>query len=884
MVPLPTSSIRTSQCRAMDHARPSDGSRDMTAALDEEEQKSFVQRVLDDHDVNKPDYQWIYDTFWSTQTEARPLLDDIVNEYCSEITPLLREFIAKQAPVQSWLPDKQTGNHEFLQGLNIPMLHDGPDMLLYGLGSFKEHPDQQTRVVQTFPERTDQHTVLLNTGGSGKTRLSLEGLCQRWGLYLTSSVDSQGHGSHDLENAIRDIENHDEFTPTLPSEDYEKLLKANRKIAKDRFEEVVYARLRIMETFCSLAKESGSGTVLEEHKKFWVLLQFRPQLGEILDIFEELSRKIRGAKRTAGLGLQTMALNAVGRIRHLVGTTGLFCVIDEAQDAAGKCLGAFMSSAPTLQKSPIFRGAVAALILIAGLWLIILGTGMSKSVVEETMASALIKGGSYRILHDVGGFDEEDAQAEYMKSLMPIDFKDTEGADDLCELAFYWLRGRFRFTAAFMRELLVAGFADPYLVLQRYIYASTAPSIRPDAPIASTTQGFMPTGGRLEALAHIAPNRVVKELRGFKFDRLKDHPALFETVKVLISQFCMRSDIAKWNITLTTSEYDAVEYGFARFADIVNPDGPPVVASQRPVRVVLDEPLVVLALERWLGEMDVSVHEGLSLRARLALHSASGSNGLEEYFAFYLSTVFDDHTPLTKIFRFDPEHIPDWAEKPAKLISLYRRPPSWNRDDGRDELRSGRVTRASRPSVSLGIGGDPEYVPLWLKHEIETPFLFPDNKMSPDIMFVLELGDKAHSRIWVAVQSKYSSEKLLAKSTLESALRSVTPQRFYLGKDVAKPTTQPERAAAESQQKAQDKILALLKALPRCLEEGAGTYSLLRVVAGWKAKIDLHRRGKGDQVPVTQTPGTTRERKQNPDYAPSQPAKSKSLEWYGTRH
>ncbi|KAJ7479802.1 hypothetical protein FB451DRAFT_1086365 [Mycena latifolia] len=851
-------------------SRPADGSRNIQN-VSRIDPQSFYRDLFEGH--TRQEYQWIFDRFWSDRMVYPAELEEIVDQYCAEIEPLLRKYIQEKAPLESWSPDEKTEYSEFLSSLNIPFLKGGPDMLLHDLGSLSSNPDHQKRVKNIFGGGVTQHAVVLNTSGSGKTRLSLEGLCQSWGIYFTSCVDVQGHGSTDLYDSIKGIESDKGFTTTLPAEDYTKAHNINCAIAKRHLTSVLFARLVIFEKFCRLAKELNSGTLLEEHKKYWLLLQFKPSsLGDkSCDIFAELSRRIKGAEYAV---LLDRCHNIVGTVNELITPINgrrppIFCVIDEAQSAAGRCTKAFRSLRGSVERMrSILREMVAAWVLIAGIVIILVGTGMSKIAVEETMASALLKGGEVETIYDVGGFVDDEAQMDYMKSFMPDSLKETEEARAVLGLATYWLRGRFRFTAAFMRQLLVAGFKDMALILQEFMSASTAAPGRPEESVLCQNKGFVPTSGPLDALDRKNRKRVVKGLKSFNFERLREHEKLFDVIKVIVSKCYMRNDIA-FAFELTTAEYDAVEYGFARF--VAYQDSAHVTTKQLPHRVVLDEPLVVLALQQWLGEKDVAIHEGIALRARVGSQEANGPNGLEEYFAFYLSTVFDDVTPLCKIFRF--HDIPEWATKPAKLVSLYRRAIPGNNSK---TLESGRVLQGSRPSVGLGTGGNRHYTDLWLTHDVDTPFFFPDNFLGPDILFVLELGDEDKSRIWVAVQSKYSSKALLGKKTLEKALRSVTPSRFYLGEVKPTPKTDPEKDAAYRAKEDHKETMARLKKLPGRLEEvlgspnaGAGLYSLLRVVAGWKSRINLHKRGT--KKPPAKTPRKT---------APSKKRQTTPLNYY----
>ncbi|KAF5354436.1 hypothetical protein D9757_014724 [Collybiopsis confluens] len=47
--------------------------------------------------------------------------------------------------------------------------------------------------------------IILNTSGSGKTKLLFEGLCQHWGFYFTFAMDGSRLGPHDLAHIPRSI-------------------------------------------------------------------------------------------------------------------------------------------------------------------------------------------------------------------------------------------------------------------------------------------------------------------------------------------------------------------------------------------------------------------------------------------------------------------------------------------------------------------------------------------------------------------------------------------------------------------------------------------------------------------------------------------------------
>lgn len=88
------------------------------------------------------------------------------------------------------------------------------------------------------------------------------------------------------------------------------------------------------------------------------------------------------------------------------------------------------------RRRSVLSAVVATWIRIQGIYIILVGTGMSKNDVNETMSSAVLKeGAGYTTVYDVGGFIGGEAQIEYMKSLMPKKVAETAEMGDVLELA-----------------------------------------------------------------------------------------------------------------------------------------------------------------------------------------------------------------------------------------------------------------------------------------------------------------------------------------------------------------------------------------------------------------------------------------------------------------
>ncbi|KAK2463844.1 hypothetical protein APHAL10511_004149 [Amanita phalloides] len=132
-----------------------------------------------------------------------------VSSFLNSLKLPLIDLVQDRLALPTWMPhddvksqlDERT--EDFLKRLGLPCVRGGPSVLLHNLGYFLEPPELQRRVNDVFSPDTPKNTIFINTSGSGKTRLLLEGLCQHWGLYFTSHLDSNFLGSLDVQNAIR---------------------------------------------------------------------------------------------------------------------------------------------------------------------------------------------------------------------------------------------------------------------------------------------------------------------------------------------------------------------------------------------------------------------------------------------------------------------------------------------------------------------------------------------------------------------------------------------------------------------------------------------------------------------------------------------------------
>ncbi|KAJ7090882.1 hypothetical protein B0H15DRAFT_778576 [Mycena belliarum] len=689
----------------------------------------------------------------SVNTLNHNQVDEIISSYLSEIKPKLEDLLCREEPVKAWVPDETLPYSEFLKNLKMPAsASNGPDMLLHDLGNFKRNKQLQQRIKRMFQNsQLPILRVILNTSGAGKTRSVLEGLCQKWGLYLTCHVDTEARGSMDLENTIN---KHIEKDPCF-ERDLSDTLKfrtahdTNCKIAGRRFTELILARLCILEFFCKLARDLSSGNLTDEHKRLWVFLQIRPSCigGLHDDIFNDLTERIMGADSKYVEVLLRAKFNSLDKLLDF-SSNRLYCVVDEVQVAATSLKHAFLTSAEDSTKTrPILR-ELALAIHKYPMNLTLTGTALDKNLINEIMASPVFKETGMITLTHFGAFNIAAEQIAYMKQFLPSPLVTSDTFQVLFDRVSFWLKGRYRITATYMKDLIITGFQRPHRMLNEFVRLSTVVLIPGDVS-PQMSGGFCPTDHE---------------------EQWEEVPTLESTLRIYTAQYWMRSSIDP--ITADQESFELIACGFARYAEND-------IGNHRAAKITLDEPLVLLALGEWLQTLDVPLAETLRANAARAATEANGANGLEEYLALYFSAVFDDATPLKHIFQFHEDiPTPDWAERSATLVSLY--PVGIAGEDGMEVVHLAPVGHHMRPSVTIGKDASSFEATLnWLHHNDRAPICFPDRYMGPDILFVLRLRDEQRSLIWVALQSKFSKQNILPSTTLRKAVPTVTPGKFY---------------------------------------------------------------------------------------------------------
>ena len=407
-----------------------------------------------------------------------------VFSFLTSLEPRLVQLVQNRLTLPTWMPheddksrlDRKTKT--FLMKLELPCVRGRPSVLLHKLGDFVDEPELRRRVDGVFCPDAPRHTIFINTSGSGKTRLLLEGLCQHWGFYYTSHVDSSFLGSFDLQSAIQSIPEDDTFCCPLPPSASS---ASNDKIAGRVFKRVFLARLLIFHLFIEAMKANTSsddgfteGNVRDYRRK-WLYFQLQPSFFvEICDPFRDLTHKLSAYLDSE---LHHLTIDVLEHVRNTLkscttsasssGYTPLYWIIDEARFAAKEHTDAFRSK--DMEPRPVLRPLVQTFTaLTSGLDVIILaGTGLSQSDVDDTMASGVMKESSYRQCYDTGAFDGWDGKngmSSWVKMFIPDWILEEAERKNLEECMGYWLKGRFASAFYLYDNILITIFPLPFVV------------------------------------------------------------------------------------------------------------------------------------------------------------------------------------------------------------------------------------------------------------------------------------------------------------------------------------------------------------------------------------------------------------------------------------
>ena len=273
-----------------------------------------------------------------------------------------------------------------------------------------------------------------------------------------------GIGSRDFELFMSELDNAKNYAKANKKDDAGLLgpqaIEHLRKMARRRLAQLLLARFLLLQLFAQETGHLQGGLQQKEHRRLWVLLQVHPSLLGTdfeVDVFTDLTQVLHGAemevletriRQTRVDLLQTYNLPETVPDATIVIPIPLpyFCILDEVQAASvtspsGR-LGKFMSG-DNVTPRPILRDIWHYWIgvLPDQMRVVLSGTGIEYEDLNAALAMHVGKDRGYRTVRDIGAFDSREAQANYLKRILPADWSQPTW-DSFLNRAWNWLRGR----------------------------------------------------------------------------------------------------------------------------------------------------------------------------------------------------------------------------------------------------------------------------------------------------------------------------------------------------------------------------------------------------------------------------------------------------------
>ncbi|KAI5891718.1 uncharacterized protein SCHCODRAFT_02629875 [Schizophyllum commune H4-8] len=649
-----------------------------------------------------------------------------VEDLLSESYEKLSELATGASFAEVWCPSTSSREDEpkvvdaygdFIRTLHIPKASDNfPCLLLHELGSLIDEKHLLDRTNQIFAP--DTHTIFINSSGSGKTRLLLEGLCRHWGVYMTCAVDPSGVGCADFPYTLSVGLQKKPYFKGL-GELRERDITRNCYIAQDVFAVPFLSRLLLLSRFLEAVPTAERNT--DETRKRWLHLQVLARFVGCDGLLFELTRSLAALPASA---VQSSISDTLLKIRALLGIRDLpiYCALDECQVASQKYPGAFGDESTTLHQMALSWQSYEHVSVIL--------TGTAADVRPFVDAAHP----PYRIYTDTGAFDTPDDQARYVMHYMPSAVVSSDEGKDLISRMWLWLRGRHRFTAAFIACLLMTQFQQPHELLDAYIAANLR--VHPIDRTANSGHG----------LSNRASRELVKEFNYFTGQSLLYDAQSYFSAHYAIHQILL----GHTPVALTENCFPLAAHGLAYFTD----------ATGTEVRV--HEPTVLCPLLQ-PNFYESGVVNGFFpdvMGARLREVPTHNSIRLA-LASLFLHAFKDGPRPLTDLFLF-PVATPDWVAQTADLVCVTR------------------CTTRCRSSYSEA---KPEDVwitdsPSWLQHQREEPFCDASKFSGADLLFVLRLKNQKCLHVAVAVMLR-NDHVDVSPADIERKLHDLAPSNIF---------------------------------------------------------------------------------------------------------
>ncbi|TFK62636.1 hypothetical protein BDN72DRAFT_848450 [Pluteus cervinus] len=414
--------------------------------------------------------------FYRMPRKSESEMKELVDHFFSKYDEKLEKYLAGP-PNQFWKapPSADAETARFINDLEIPQVRGRRMLLLHDLGNGVVDENVLNALFAKHRSK-----LLVNTSGSGKTRLLLEGLTKYWGFYLTArvqvGVDALGSSDlmYTLEYHIPNTSGFNSHPGSLNERFQEGAYELNHAIARRQMHQIFAARVLIFENFLKKVKEKFPTRSIHEFRQHWLFLQLRPLDTLLGDAFAELTRLLTDAGRSSSYLIQYSG-RLHEKLRNLQEEFDLgedfFCVLDEGQKASETLTKAFRPTwhPNNIDTRPVLTSIVNTWLYASEFPMIVAGKAIPIDFVFDPPGPAIGLSMNFALTTDTGAFDDRKRQRDYIARYVPGHILESDSGKEFMNRAWRWFQGRYTFTAGLVDELLGLSFESPHKTLNEFV-------------------------------------------------------------------------------------------------------------------------------------------------------------------------------------------------------------------------------------------------------------------------------------------------------------------------------------------------------------------------------------------------------------------------------
>ncbi|KAJ3863953.1 hypothetical protein EV359DRAFT_81906 [Lentinula novae-zelandiae] len=640
--------------------------------------------------------------------ESAGKIDDVaVNEFVRSVWSPLKPI--SDAPMA-----------EHIRNLQIPLgrFKEVPLVILHKLGSFQHDPLLRKRLDRIFSP--SNHTLLVNTSGTGKTRLLFEGLCLHWGFYFTCTLDASLLGAGDFAHIVDNVSsdhNWKSLLPPISDSKHSSFVQDNIHVVYRACSEALLARLLVFNMYLKACSKVGFS---HDQRRRWLEAQIFPlDLIPTFDPFGKIKKSISALHLSDSVLNEAISctLEEIQCIWDMPAGEYFYIALDEANVASTKHRRSFLDE---YGRYPILKEILRALRRRMGhlpVRFVVAGT----MIPPEIFQSKVGEWDDFRWCSDTGSFDNPEEHRRYVSQFLPSELVSRTTGQSLLDRSWQWLRGRHRYTASFITVLLDNSFQSPHSLLGSYIE-----NISNYTPHDNTEY----TSGELVAYDKWYGSLGDSGLTAGWISVIEMHRSVINFL--VTSQGC--TDCSTNQRALVSEDY-----GY-----FIDPDCS---------KIALDEPLTIMYGAGWLKKT-YQKKSRFQITNFDIFDTHHGTDPRASHFALFLAllfaSMFDGFTQVSNAFTISGISTPFFE---AKLVTFTRIGP-------RLEARDVHFTDHTPDRLVL-LATTPEEALRWFKHEREEPFcvLQYSSSTSATLVFCLQFSDARTSWVFVRVPSTFQNKE-----------------------------------------------------------------------------------------------------------------------------